>query len=147
MTGEIQIEQPPVVSDELLEAMASLLPQLSRSAKFSPELIQALVSHDATNLLIARLDGRIVGALTLVMYPLPTGKRAHIDDVVVDESARGRGVGGSLVAAAIAIAEQQGARTVDLTSRPSRTAAIKLYSDLGFKQRDSHVYRYVPSAE
>jgi ribosomal protein S18 acetylase RimI-like enzyme len=141
----ITIEPATELDDELLEAFGRLIPQLSRSAGLSADLLRRLLAHDATTLLLARFEGRLVGALTLVIYPLPTGLRAHIDDVVVDDSARGLGVGAALVQAALAAAEQQGVRTVELTSRPGRDAAIRLYTKLGFVQRDSHLYRYQPA--
>ena len=106
-----------------------------------------MVSAPGTHLLVARAspDGRppaIVGTLTLVVFRIPTGVRAWIEDVVVDESARGRGVGEALTVAAIGLATGAGARTVDLTSRPTREAANRLYRRLGFELRDTNVYRY-----
>jgi ribosomal protein S18 acetylase RimI-like enzyme len=86
-------------------------------------------------------DGEIMGALTLVMFPIPTGLRAWIEDVVVDQAARGRGVGAALTQEAVRLARTDGARSVDLTSRPSRQAANRLYERLGFQVRDSKVYR------
>jgi ribosomal protein S18 acetylase RimI-like enzyme len=141
----ISIETPSHADQDLFEALTHLLRQLSRKATLTRETLGDLLRHNATTLLVARLDGRIVGTLTLVMFPLPTGSRAHIEDVVVDQSARGLGIGAALVKAAIAAAEGRGVRTVDLTSRPTREAAIGLYTSLGFVQRDSHVYRYEPS--
>jgi ribosomal protein S18 acetylase RimI-like enzyme len=84
----------------------------------------------------------VVGMLTLVMFPIPTGLRAWIEDVVVDESARGQGVGAALTREAIRLAQAKGVRTVDLTSRPSREAANRLYERLGFELRDTKAYRY-----
>ena len=92
-------------------------------------------------MLVARLDGEIVGTLTLVMFPIPTGTRAWIEDVVVDDATRGRGVGAALTQEAVRLARANGARTVDLTSRPARAAANRLYERLGFHLRDSNVYR------
>ncbi|HXP22341.1 MAG TPA: GNAT family N-acetyltransferase, partial [Streptosporangiaceae bacterium] len=92
--------------------------------------------------LLARADGQIVGTLTLAMFPIPTGVRAWIEDVVVDESVRGRRVGEVLTLAAVQLAQDAGARTVDLTSRPSREAAGRLYERLGFELRESRLYRY-----
>jgi ribosomal protein S18 acetylase RimI-like enzyme len=80
--------------------------------------------------------------LTLVVFRIPTGLRAWIEDVVVDEGARGRGVGAALNQAAIRLAGEHGARTVDLTSRPSREVANRLYSRLGFVPRETNVYRF-----
>ena len=85
---------------------------------------------------------RIIGALTLAVFRIPTGVRAWIEDVVVDESARGRGVGETLTREAIRHASERGARTVDLTSRPSRVAANRLYQRVGFVERETRVYRY-----
>jgi ribosomal protein S18 acetylase RimI-like enzyme len=82
--------------------------------------------------------------LTLVTFPLPTGLRARIEDVVVDQAARGQGVGTALTMAAIDQAQVQGARSIDLTSRASRVGANRLYQQLGFQLRDSNVYRYQP---
>jgi ribosomal protein S18 acetylase RimI-like enzyme len=144
MNGEsAEVEVLGEVSDEVEAAFGRLLPQLSRSAKpLTRADIARIHSADAITLLIARCDGAIAGMLTLVMFPLPTGQRAWIEDVVVDEKFRGRGAGEELTRAAIRIARAAGARTVDLTSRPSRAAAGRLYERTGFQQRDSRVYRY-----
>ena len=130
-------------TDELVHAMAVLIPQLSKSnPPPSREQLQKIVSSDATLLLIAKLDGRIVGSLTLALFQIPTGLRAWIEDVVVDGSARGSGVGEALNTFAINESRQRGATTIDLTSRPSREAANRLYQRLGFVQRDTNVYRF-----
>ena len=84
---------------------------------------------------------QVVGMLTLAIFMLPTGVRAWIEDVVVDDEARGAGVASALVAAALERAQQEGARTVDLTSRPDREAANRLYVRLGFERRETNVYR------
>ena len=91
---------------------------------------------------VARVDGRIVGSLTLVLYRIPTGLKAWIEDVVVDETARGHGVGEALSLAALDEARQHGAKSVSLTSRPSREVANRLYQRIGFAPRDTNVYRY-----
>jgi ribosomal protein S18 acetylase RimI-like enzyme len=130
--------------EEVASALAALLPQLSSTAApLTADDVARLVAHPAVALLVARVDGRIVGTLTLVRFPLPTGERAWIEDVVVDESARGQGVGEALTTEALRLAEASGARTVDLTSRPSREAANRLYQRLGFQERESRLYRYV----
>jgi len=131
------------VSAELVEAFARLTPQLSRSAPPPGEQeLERVVQSDATRLLVAKLDGAIVGSLTLALFSVPTGLRAWIEDVVVDEGVRGQGIGAALNQEALKVARDQGARTVDLTSRPSREAANRLYQRLGFKQRETNVYRY-----
>lgn len=140
MTVDVQLVQH--ATEELVEAFARLLPQLSRSAApLDAEAIERLATWNGNRLLVARVDGAIVGTLTLAMFPIPTGLRAWIEDVVVDESARGHGVGAALTVEAIRLARAEGARTVDLTSRPSRVAANRLYERLGFELRDSRVYR------
>jgi ribosomal protein S18 acetylase RimI-like enzyme len=102
------------------------------------------VGHQAITLFVARSESGVVGMLTLVTFPLPSGLRARIEDVVVDQDARGQGVGTALTMAALDLAQEQGARSVDLTSRASRVAANRLYQQLGFELRDSNVYRYRP---
>ncbi|MFZ4518475.1 MAG: GNAT family N-acetyltransferase [Microthrixaceae bacterium] len=146
-TGDagVRIEECTTADDELVTAMARLVPQLSSSSP-PPDLdrLAAIVGNEACHLLIARDegDGTILGSMTLVVFPIPTGIRAWIEDVVVDGAARGRGVGELLNREALALAQRLGARTVDLTSRPSREAANRLYRRIGFEQRETNVYRY-----
>ncbi len=139
----VQVEVLDKVTGEVVEAFGRLLPQLSGSA---PPLGQAeldtVVRCPANTVLLARSGGAITGTLTLVMFPLPTGLRAWIEDVVVDESARGQGTGEALTHEALRIAREAGARTVDLTSRPARAAAGRLYERLGFTIRDTRLYRF-----
>ena len=131
------------VTGEVVEAFGRLLPQLSRSATpLGQADLETIVNCPANTVLLARSAGTITGTLTLVMFPLPSGLRAWIEDVVVDQSARGQGTGETLTREALRIAQEAGARTVDLTSRPSREAAGRLYERIGFVQRDSRVYRY-----
>ncbi|MCP3938690.1 MAG: GNAT family N-acetyltransferase [Actinomycetia bacterium] len=143
--SDVEVEICEVADDEVVEAFARLIPQLSRSAPPpDAETLQNIVDHDACTLLLARDAGTIVGSMTLVVFPIPTGVRAWIEDVVVDDAARGKGVGATLNLAAIEIASGLGAKTVDLTSRPSREAANRLYRRLGFVERETNVYRYDP---
>jgi ribosomal protein S18 acetylase RimI-like enzyme len=140
----VTVEVATQATPELVEAFGRLLPQLSRSAApLDADALARILGHDANTLFVARAaDGTIVGTLTLVMVPIPSGLRARIEDVVVDEAARGQGVGTALTQAAIDAARRAGARTLDLTSRPDRDAAGRLYERLGFRQRDSRLYRY-----
>ena len=148
MGVEIEVLRDRDVTDDVVKAFERLLPQLSRSA---PALdaggLRELVAWPGNRMLIARVDGEIVGTLTLVTFPIPTGLRAWIEDVVVDAAARGQGVGAALTLEAVRLAGADGARTVDLTSRPSREAANRLYERLGFQLRDSKVYRYASPEE
>ncbi|MXZ78855.1 MAG: GNAT family N-acetyltransferase [Acidimicrobiia bacterium] len=139
----VEITEATEATAELVEAFERLTPQLSLSnPPPSAEALGAVASSDATRLLVAHADGEIVGSLTLVLVRIPTGMRAIIEDVVVDERARGQGVGRGLNEAALELARAAGAVTVDLTSRPSREAANRLYLRLGFEVRDTNVYRY-----
>ena len=138
-----QIEIAHEATDELVAAMASLIPQLSKSnpPPTKSELAQ-LISSEASTIFVARVEGRIVGSLTLAMFRIPTGIRAWIEDVVVDDAARGHGVGEALNRAALDHAKANGAITVELTSRPSREAANRLYQRMGFVARETNVYRF-----
>lgn len=133
------------VDDELVAAFDRLTPQLSSSSPApDADALAAIVASPATVLFAARdVDsGEIVGTLTLALFRIPTGLRAWIEDVVVDEKVRGQGVGDALSVTAIERARREGAKTVDLTSRPSREAANRLYKRVGFEQRETNVYRY-----
>jgi ribosomal protein S18 acetylase RimI-like enzyme len=142
----VDVEVLSEVTDEVVEAFGRLIPQLSATASpLSADALNAIVSADASTVLVARAGDKIVGTLTLAMFPIPTGVRAWIEDVVVDESARGRGVGKALTLEALRLAAKGGARTVDLTTRPSREAAGHMYERVGFARRDSRLYRYTVS--
>lgn len=140
----VTIEEVTEVTDELIDAWSRLLPQLSRTATpIGKEELAEIVGSPATSLLMARdVELGYVGSLTLVVFRIPDGVRAWIESVVVDERARGRGIGRALNRAAIERAESLGARSIDLTSNPSREAANRLYGRLGFEARETNVYRY-----
>ncbi len=155
----ITVDVAQTADAELHAIVAHLVPQLSRSSK-APSLarLTRIIEDPATTLLLARAgtgeapaapggpgvsgQGQVVGMLTLAVFTLPTGVRAWIEDVVVDDASRGAGVASTLVRAAIDRAEAEGARTVDLTSRPDREAANRLYVRLGFERRETNVYRF-----
>lgn len=149
-----EVADPSEVTEGFAVAFGRLVPQLSRSAEMpTAEELAEIVRSPATVLLVAYGGGggeggggehskaEIIGSLTLVLFRIPTGLRARIEDVVVDESARGAGAGRALNAAAMERAATAGARSIDLTSGPAREAANELYLSLGFKQRDTNVYR------
>jgi ribosomal protein S18 acetylase RimI-like enzyme len=141
----VQIAEATNTSPELVQAMVRLVPQLSRTAPPpTAEEIRAIIESPATWLLVATDDetGEIVGTLTLCVFRIPTGVRAWIEDVITDDAARGRGVGEALSRFAVDRAAELGAVSVDLTSRPSREAANRLYQRIGFKPRETNVYRY-----
>ncbi|MER6127943.1 GNAT family N-acetyltransferase [Streptomyces sp. NPDC001795] len=139
---DVHVEIIREASQELVDAFGRLLPQLSATARpMDYEAIDRMVTCDANTVLVARTSEAVVGALTLVLLPLPSGLRARVEDVVVDVAARGQGVAGLLTREALRIAREAGARTVDLTSRPDRAAANRLYERLGFQARESTVYR------
>jgi ribosomal protein S18 acetylase RimI-like enzyme len=152
MSGEpgasVTVSEVTEMTPDLVEAFARLVPQLSSSSPppDRAELAQ-IVESPASVLLVARdPEGTIVGSLTLALFRVPTGVRAWIEDVVVDERSRGSGAGEALVTAAVRRADASGAKTVDLTSRPSREAANRLYVRLGFQTRTTNVYRFSSEA-
>lgn len=140
----VKVDIATTLTPAIVEAVERLVPQLSSSSP--PPTVEQLgevVSSPATDLFVAiDDDGEIVGMSTLAVFRIPTGLRAWIEDVVVDGAARGRGVGEALTRAMLDRARELGCRTVDLTSRPSREAANRLYQRLGFQRRDTNVYRY-----
>lgn len=146
MRDTIEIAVVTDVTSEVADAFARLIPQLSASAGVpSAVQLQAMATSPSTTLLVARdsaANGRIVGALTLTHLRIPSGQRVTIEDVVVDETARGAGVGAALTREALRLARECGATSVDLTSNPARASANRLYQRLGFTRRETNVYRY-----
>jgi len=141
----VEVRQAEQVDAELVAAFATLIPQLSAaSAPPTADELAAIVTNPHSVLYVARIDGRIVGSLTLAFYRIPTGLKAWIEDVVVDFRARGMGVGEALNRAAIDEVRRRGAKNVNLTSRPSREAANRLYRRLGFQSHETNVYRLEP---
>jgi ribosomal protein S18 acetylase RimI-like enzyme len=139
----MRIERVAQADDELVAAFARLLPQLTPHVRppGAAELMELVASRNVS-LLVARADdGAIAGVLTLVTYRAPSGLKARIEDVVVDEATRGQGIGQALTREAVRLAELAGARQVDLTSRPHRAAAHRLYQRLGFREHDTTVFR------
>ncbi len=144
----ISVKAATEVDDGLVEAFSHLIPQLSSSSPppTAAELL-SIIDNPNSVLFIAELDGEddarsVVGSLTLAFYRIPTGLKAWIEDVVVDESARGLGVGEALNLAAIDESRQRGAKNVSLTSRSSREAANRLYQRLGFEPYETNLYRF-----
>ncbi len=138
----MQIIEVSEFSSEIYDSVRSLLRQLSKN---SPALtdahLRSVITSECSHLLICWNGNTVLGMLTLVLFPIPTGVRAWIEDVVVDESGRGKGIGNALSQFALNMAKEGGAKTVELTSRPSREAANRLYQRIGFKARETNVYR------
>jgi ribosomal protein S18 acetylase RimI-like enzyme len=144
----VEVVIAETATPEVVDAFARLLPQLSSSAaRLTREALADIIGAPHNTVLLARdpsAGNRIVGTLTLVMFRIPSGMRAWIEDVVVDDVARGRGAGEALTRTAVDLARQRGARTVDLTSSQSRHVAHRLYEKAGFHVRDTSVYRFGP---
>ena len=143
--SSIEVSVATEATDELARAFARLIPQLSTSVPPDRQTLAGIVASPSTTVLVARdrsNGGEIVGTLTLATFRIPTNMRAWIEDVVVDSGARGRGVAQALSTEAIRIARLRGARHIDLTSRPSRQAARRLYEKLGFVPRETGLFRY-----
>jgi ribosomal protein S18 acetylase RimI-like enzyme len=140
----IEIFEITESDDSTLDAVNHLLPQLSKSAQpITLGTLQILASSESTRLFVAKEGNAILGMLSLVVFGIPTGIKAWIEDVVVEKEARGNGVGQKLMMHAMAEAENAGAKSVDLTSRPSREAANQLYQSIGFEVRETNVYRHL----
>jgi ribosomal protein S18 acetylase RimI-like enzyme len=138
----ITIEKAQFATTELLTGLNRLLPQLSSSAPpLTSDDLDAMVHSESATLFVAMDDGVVVGTLTLVVFSIPTGRRAWVEDVVVDENARGAGIGRQLTVAAVEDARLRGVRSIDLTSRPAREVANAMYVKLGFELRETNVYR------
>lgn len=139
----MQIEIATQADDEIYDAFQRLIPQLTQNnPPPTLDLLHALLADTSSTLLLARDESnRIIGALTLIIYKVPTGIRSIIEDVIVDESARGKKVGEQLMNKAIEIAKEKGANNISLTSNPARVAANQLYIKLGFTKRETNSYQ------
>ena len=139
----MEIERVTNVDDPLVRSFSRLIPQLTGKEKYpSREALEEVVKSENSYLLIATIDGEVTGSLTLLFNRLVTGLKGWIEDVVVDEAARGKGVATALIWHALKIAEENEVLHVDLTSQPVREAANRLYLKLGFTRRETNVYRY-----
>ncbi len=140
----MQIEIVTQATEELWDAFQRLVPQLtSNNPPPSQDDLSALVKSESSTLIICRADsGSIIGAANVAVYRVPTGIRAIIEDVIVDESARGQGIGEVLVRRCLDIAREKGASGVSLTSNPKREAANRLYQRMGFKKRETNAYYF-----
>ena len=139
----MQLEIATQADNQLYEAFQRLVPQLTNNNP-PPSLddLTALVRSTSSTLVIARdARGEIIGALTLAIYRVPTGIRSVIEDVIVDTSARGQGIGEALMRRAIEIAKQKGAGNISLTSNPLRESANRLYVRVGFTKRETNAYQ------
>ena len=139
----MQIEEVGEVTDALLLALRGLIRELAPGAPpLTRDRLQEIVSSDACRLLVARAEGgEPLGMLILASYPIASGRRCWIEDVVVASVARGQGIGEALLRRAVELARAAGAHSLDLTSRPAREAANRLYLRLGFVRRETNVYR------
>ncbi len=138
----MNIERLTSIDDNVFEAFQKLVPQLTGDDRYpSVDDLNIVISNSMTYVFVAKDDSKIIGSLTLVLYNIPTGLKGMIEDVVVDESARGRGIATKLMLKAIETAQKEKAGKIELTSRPSRVAANKMYQKMGFKLRDTNFYR------
>lgn len=147
MPDDISISIADHLSQGDLQRIEALLPQLSRTAGFDSERMLALIDSPSTDLFLARGSGRILGMATLAAVPLVSGWHATVEDVVVDEDARGRGIARLLLEAIIDETTRRGIPTLDLTSRPSRESALRLYESVGFVRRNTNVLRLSPRSD
>lgn len=146
MTTDVEIVTE--VTEPLVEAFERLMPQLSTHLGApSREVLERIVRSSSAALFAVRSEGRIAGVLTLVWYDAPSGRKAWIEDVVVDAAQRGCGAGEALVRAALGHAERMGVQAVMLTSSPRREAARALYRKMGFKEAETSVFAFKTNME
>ena len=140
---KMKIERITQVDESTVDVFKRLMPQLTGKDEYpSLEELQRVIQSDERFLFFATEKGEVIGTLTLVFYQLPSGLKAWIEDVIVDEHARGKGVATALLKHALQVARDKGSLKADLTSMPWRTAANRLYQKMGFKKRESNMYRY-----
>src|SRR5712691_1263976 len=140
----LRIETVTEATSEVQAALAKLLPQLNATLPIpTMERLQAIVADPAVTLLLASDGNDIVGTTTVIVYTTPFWIKARLDEVVVDEASRGKGVGAALVEAALGVARASGAQVAELQSGVQREAANRLYPRMGFKRRETNVYRIV----
>jgi len=141
----VSVERVTEATAEVAAALERLLPQLSPTAK-APSLddLAEMIGSGALLYVFRDEGGTLLGALSMGLYVVPTGRKAIVEDVVVDEAARGRGIGEALVTTAMEAARDAGVRALWLTSRSEREAANRLYRRLGFEQRETNVYVWRP---
>lgn len=147
MTDDIDVAIVETLTIDDLRQVDALLSQLSSTAIFDPDRVQAMIDAPAVDLFVARDAGQVLGMATLVTFPLVTGLRGIVEDVVVSHHARGRGIARLLLEAITEESTRRGLRTLDLTSRPSRESALRLYESVGFERRETNVLRYVPASK
>lgn len=147
MGSDIEVAVLETLTGPDRSRIEALLSQLSSTASFETDRLQTMIAASGVDLFVARWEGRIVGMATLVAFPLVTGWRGMVEDVVVDHEVRGRGIARVLLTTIIEEADRRGLRTLDLTSRPSREAALALYESIGFKRRETNVLRYLPTTD
>ncbi|MDR2084205.1 MAG: GNAT family N-acetyltransferase [Bacteroidales bacterium] len=138
----MKIKQLTTVNQKVLNKINSLLPELFENASvLSLQQLEEMINDDNTTIFIAEENEEIIGMLTFVIYRIPSGLKAWIEDVVVDKEYQGKGIGKILVQRAIDYAKELGINKIDLTSSLFRVAANILYPKLGFKKRETNVYR------
>lgn len=140
MHADIHLEQACEASDELLTAMRRLMVQLTAAPPPDMSELNEMLSSGATTLFLARQADEIIGMAALTVFRVPSGLKAWIEDVVVDEAQRGKGIGEALTVACIDHARNLGVSSIHLTSNPARVAANKLYQKLGFKRHETNLY-------
>jgi ribosomal protein S18 acetylase RimI-like enzyme len=132
-------------SERAFKAAVVLLPQLSPdSDELTRSYFKSILASENVHFFIAEIENsQIAGMLTIGTYKTPTGIKVWIEDVVVDGSHRGKGIGKELMLFAIDYSRSLGAKDVKLTSRPARVEANELYKKLGFKKYETNFYRYL----
>lgn len=138
----IKVEIATTVTSEIADAITELISQLTDSlSKPSCDYLRQILESDTTTLFLAKENDKIVGMLSLIIYLVPSGKKSWIEDVVIDNHSRGKGIAKQLIEQAFSFAKNQGVEKIDLTSNNKRIAAHQLYKKLDFVKRDTSVFR------
>jgi len=139
----MKISEIKTYSNRIFDAVLRLLPQLGAdTSAFTKRYFKSLLNSRQTHFFIAEVNDQIAGMLTIGTYDIPSGTKMWIEDVVVDISHRGKGIGKELTLFALEYARSLGAKSIELTSRPSRIEANRLYQKLGFELRETNVYQH-----
>lgn len=141
----IKIEQVTKYSAEIAKTIRRLAQQIDDNYKpLSDEDVEEMLTSSSVYSLFFAYDistKEVLGMVMLLVYRIPYTRKAYLEDLIVDKSFRGRGIGKALLKKAVETAKSKGALYVDLTSRPSRIESNGLYEKFGFKKRETNVYR------
>lgn len=140
----LQLTKRHTTKSVLADLNALLKQQMHDQASFSPMPMGRFkkILADKNICMLGMFDGKkVIGTGTIIMVTKLRGNYGYIEDMIVDESYRGQGLGRQLGDALVAAAKKHNVTTIELSTRPSRVAANALYQKMGFEPKDTNVYR------